>query len=99
MYLVGAYGVPEVVFVYRYLVIALRKPTFQSAIIEPHRAFLETLRSQGRLELAGPFTDQSGGAYILKAANREEAQALAFTDPIHTSDSSVVTVYEWRAQP
>jgi hypothetical protein len=40
----------------RYLVIALRLPTFQSAAIEPHRAFLAQLRQQGVLELAGAIT-------------------------------------------
>ena len=60
-------------------------------------AFLDRLRQQGQLELAGPFTDKSGGAYLIKAANLEEARALAFSDPVHTSKSSIVTVYEWNA--
>jgi len=88
----------EVTFVYRYLVMVLRTPTFQPSVIERHRAFLDGLRSQGKLELAGPFTDGSGGAYILKAANLEEAQALAFADPIYTTRSSVVSVYEWNTK-
>ena len=67
-------------------------------MIDAHYAFLERLRQQGQLELAGPFTDKSGGAYLIKAASLDEAQTLAFSDPVHTSGSSVVTVYEWNAQ-
>lgn len=83
---------------FRYLVTTIRTPQFQTSIIADHYAFLDRLRQQGKLELAGPFTDKSGGAYIIKAANIEEARALAFSDPVHTTKSSVVTVYEWNAK-
>jgi uncharacterized protein len=66
--------------------------------VSNHYAFLDRLRQQGILELAGPFTDKSGGAYLIKAANLEEARTLAFSDPVHTSQSSLVTVYEWNAK-
>ena len=83
---------------FRYLVITFRTPQFQPSVIEAHYAFLDSLRQRGKLELAGPFADKSGGAYLLRAANLEEAKALAFADPVHTSKSSIVTVYEWNAQ-
>jgi uncharacterized protein YciI len=83
---------------YRYLVTTMRTPQFQLSVIDGHYAFLDRLRQQGKLELAGPFTDKSGGAYLIKAANLEEAKTLAFSDPVHTSNSSVVTVYEWNAK-
>jgi uncharacterized protein len=82
----------------RYLVTAFRTPQFQPSVVEAHRDFLDRLREQGKLELAGPFTDQSGGAYLLRAADLEEAKALAFADPIHTTKSSIVTVYEWNTK-
>ena len=80
----------------RYLVMAIRTPQFQPAVIEAHQAFLARLRQSGKLEMSGPFTDKTGGAYLIRAANFEEAKALAFTDPLHTTQSSVVTVYEWN---
>ncbi|MHB8388316.1 MAG: YciI family protein [Acidobacteriaceae bacterium] len=83
---------------FRYLVVTFRTPQFQPSVIEAHHAFLDSLRQQGKLEFAGPFTDKSGGAYLIRAANLEEAKALAFADPVHTSKSSIVTVYEWNAQ-
>lgn len=77
---------------------AMRTPQFQLSVIEAHQAFLEHLRQSGNLEMSGPFTDKTGGAYLIRAANFEEAKSLAFTDPVHTTKSSVVTVYEWNAK-
>lgn len=83
---------------FRYLVTTFRTPQFQTSVIDEHYAFLDRLRQQGKLEMAGPFTDKSGGAYIIKAADLEEARALAFSDPVHTTNSSLVTVHEWNAK-
>lgn len=82
----------------RYLVTTFRTPQFQMSVIDDHYAFLDRLREQNRLELAGPFTDKSGGAYVIRAGSLEEAHAIAFSDPVHTSGSSKVTVYEWNAK-
>ncbi|GAE53044.1 YCII-related domain superfamily protein [Xanthomonas arboricola pv. pruni str. MAFF 311562] len=49
----------------RYLVVAMRKPDFPADVVQPHRAFLDTLRAAGQLELTGGFSDGSGGAYVL----------------------------------
>jgi uncharacterized protein YciI len=48
--------------------------------------------------MAGPFADKTGGAYLMVAENLDAAQALAFTDPSHTTQSSIVTVHEWNAK-
>jgi len=82
---------------YRYLVTTFRTPAFQASVVEQHYAFLDQLRAQGKLELAGPFTDKSGGAYLIKAGSLDEARSLAFADPVHLTGSSLVTVYEWNA--
>ncbi|MDZ4261654.1 MAG: YciI family protein [Pseudomonadota bacterium] len=81
----------------RCLIMAMRTPQFQQPIIEPHMQYLEKLREQGVLELAGPFADKTGGAYLVAAENLEAAQAIALKDPFHTSGSFVLTVYEWQA--
>lgn len=83
---------------FRYLVTTFRTAQFQASVIDAHYAFLDCLRQAGKLELAGPFTDKTGGAYVIRADNLEEAKELAFSDPVHTTKSSVVTVYEWNAK-
>ena len=81
----------------RYLVLALRNPDFDPAVIAPHYAHLDALRARGVLELAGPFTDRSGGAYLLRAPDLAAATAIAHADPLHTSGASRVTVHAWEA--
>ncbi|WP_202980252.1 YciI family protein [Marinobacter fonticola] len=81
----------------RYLVMTMRTPQFHQSIIDAHKAYLAQLKADGALELAGPFTDKSGGAYVITAKDLTAAQAIAFGDPVHTSGSSEVSVYEWNA--
>ena len=81
----------------RYLVLTLRRPDFDPAMIEPHHAHLDALRRRGLLELAGPFSDRSGGAYLLRADSFDAARTIAQADPLHLSGASDVRVYEWHA--
>lgn len=81
----------------RYLVLVMRTPTFDAALIEPHRRFLAALREQGQIELAGAFADASGGAYLLRAASMDEAAAIAHGDPLHATGASLVRIHEWNA--
>jgi uncharacterized protein YciI len=81
----------------RFLVMTLRRPQFDPAVIAPHYAHLAQLRERGQLELSGPFGDRSGGAYLIRAADLGAAQAIACADPVHVSGSSDVRVYEWDA--
>ena len=82
----------------RYLVMAMRKPEFSDAVIAPHLEFLDQLRQAGQLEMTGGFTDKSGGAYVLQVESLAVAQAMVDLDPLTTSGSSVVTVYEWNTR-
>ena len=82
----------------RYLVMAMRKPGFSDAVIAPHLEFLDQLRQAGQLEMTGGFTDKSGGAYVLQVESLAVAQAIVDLDPLTTSGSSVVTVYEWNTR-
>jgi uncharacterized protein YciI len=82
----------------RYLVLAMRKPSFSEEVVAPHLAFLDDLRLAGKLEMTGGFSDKSGGAYVLLAESLAEAQALVDGDPLVTSDSSSMSVYEWNTR-
>ncbi|WP_280399685.1 YciI family protein [Nocardia carnea] len=80
----------------KYLVLAMRTPAYDPAVAQPHREFLSVLREAGMLQESGPFTDGTGGAYIVLADSRAAAEARVSTDPLHTSGSSVLTVHEWE---
>ena len=81
----------------KYLVLTIRKPQFDDSVIPAHYAFLQSLRDRGMLEQAGPFTDRSGGAYVIRADTLESARETAAQDPLHIQDCSDVTVREWNA--
>jgi len=80
----------------KYLIITMRTPQFNPDIVDAHYAFLDELQKLGLLECAGPFSDKSGGAYIIRADSLANAQEIAHRDPVYTSQSSQVSVYEWQ---
>ncbi len=82
----------------RYLVLAMRRASFDTAVVPLHQQFLEDLRARGQLELSGPFGDKSGGAYLLLADDLAQAQTIAHRDPAHTSGGWDITLYEWAAR-
>jgi uncharacterized protein YciI len=81
----------------KYLVMTIRKPSFDESVVPAHYEFLQLLRDREILEQAGPFTDRSGGAYVIYADNLAEAQAIAQDDPLVRQDCSAATVREWAA--
>lgn len=82
----------------RYLVLTVRTPRFDPAVIEAHYSHLDVLKARGALEAFGPFADRSGGAYLVRAESLEEAHGMAFSDPVHVTGSSQVSVHEWDVQ-
>lgn len=81
----------------RYLVLTHRTPAFDPTALPAHYDFLAQLRAAGRIELAGAFTDRTGGAYVLRADSLTAATAMAHADPLHLTGSSAVTLHEWNA--
>ena len=83
----------------RYLVMAMRRPSFDDAVIAPHLAFLDELRAAGQLEMTGGFTDKTGGAYVLvNVASLDEARAIIARDPLALTGTSDLTVHEWNTR-
>ena len=82
-----------------YLVLAMRKPSFDDAVIAPHIAFLNALSAENRLHLTGGFSDGTGGAYVLKNVDTlEAAQAIVASDPLAIQGSSELTIHEWNTR-
>ncbi|WP_295938435.1 YciI family protein [uncultured Xanthomonas sp.] len=82
-----------------YLVLAMRKPSFDERVVAPHLAFLDDLRARGLLALTGGFSDRSGGAYLLQGVDDlAQAQTIVAADPLAIHGSSDLTVYEWNTR-
>ena len=82
----------------KYLVMTIRRPDFDPDAVPGHYEFLDRLRAEGVLEQAGPFTDRTGGAYVLRAQSLDDARSLAEQDPLKLRNCSTVTVHEWNAR-
>ena len=83
----------------RYLVMAMRRPSFSEDVVAPHLAFLEALRNAGQLEMTGGFSDKSGGAYVLvNVDSLAQAQAIVSRDPLAVTGTSDLTIHEWNTR-
>ena len=60
-----------------------------------HRRYLTALQEQGKLFMAGPFTDDSGALIVYEADTPEQAEALLKADPFHTGGVFV----RWTLRP
>jgi uncharacterized protein YciI len=49
-----------------------------------HREYLNEMVAQGKLLMAGPFTDESGGLIIFEAADENEVGEIMANDPFTT---------------
>ncbi len=61
-----------------------------------HMAYLTGLKEEGRLLMAGRFSDGKGGMYILAADSIEEAERMAKADPYHSNGLRRFTTTGWE---
>ena len=61
----------------------------------PHRAYLAEIKKAGKLVVAGPFTDMTGGLIVYEAESVEEAEMLIRADPFFTKGVFV----KWTIRP
>jgi len=79
-----------------WLVITRRTVEFDPVHLPAHYHFLDALRSKGVLALSGPFDDGSGGAYVVKASSRTDAEAIAASDPLFARGCSNFDLRGWQ---
>jgi len=69
-------------------------------ITNPHRTahfeYLSMLKNEGKLQIAGRFSDGTGGMYILTVDSIEEAKRLADADPYHINGIRKFKVFGWE---
>ncbi len=65
------------------------------AQVHAHVEHLRDLERRGRLVLAGPFADKSGGLVVFRAVDEAEANAILARDPFVAEGVRVATVRRW----
>jgi len=78
-----------------FLLMTTRTETFNPDHVDGHYQHLNQLKSEGLLEMYGPFGDATGGAYLIKSDSLEEAARIGQADPLIQGGSSTLIVKEW----
>ena len=63
---------------------------------DSHHAYISKLKAEGKLRMAGRFTDGRGGMYILVAEGLPAAKGLAEDDPYHVNGLREYELREWE---
>jgi uncharacterized protein YciI len=67
--------------------------------LKEHGKYMLSLYIKGSMKLAGPLTDNAGGAALLEVSNEAEAQAIVVNDPAVQSGIFVYEMHPWKLQP
>src|SRR6266496_3546018 len=76
--------------------------TGKSVMEQPLREYgkyMLSLYIKGSMKLAGPLTDNAGGAVLLDVSNEAEARTIVANDPAVQSGIFVYEMHPWKLQP
>ncbi len=74
------------------------KSIFEQPLKE-HGKYMLGLYIKGSMRLAGPLTDNAGGAVLLVVSEESEAKAIVAHDPAIKSGIFVSEMHPWKLQP
>lgn len=67
--------------------------------LKEHGKYMLSLYIKGSMKLAGPLTDNAGGAVLLEVSDEAEAKAIVANDPGVKSGVFVFEMHPWQLQP
>jgi uncharacterized protein len=67
--------------------------------LKEHGKYMLSLYVKGSMKLAGPLTDDAGGAVVLEVADDSEAKAIVAEDPAVKSGIFVCEMHPWELKP
>ena len=71
------------------------KSIYEQPLME-HGKYMGSLLKDGRMLLAGPFEDSTGGLAIVECTDAKEAQAIVDADPAVKDKVMTAEVHEWN---
>jgi uncharacterized protein YciI len=74
------------------------KPVEEQPLKE-HGKYMLSLYVKGSMKLAGPLTDNAGGAVLLAVADESEAKSIVMEDPAVKSGIFVYEMHPWELKP
>ena len=67
--------------------------------LKEHGKYMLSLYIKGSMKLAGPLTDNAGGAVLLDVSDEAEARTIVANDPAVRSGIFVYELHPWKLQP
>jgi uncharacterized protein YciI len=67
--------------------------------LKEHGKYMLSLYIKGSMRLAGPLTDNAGGAVLLEVSDEAEAKAIVANDPAVKSGIFIYEMHPWKLQP
>lgn len=67
--------------------------------LKEHGKYMLGLYIKGSMKLAGPLTDNAGGAVLLSVADESQAKAIVTEDPAVKSGIFTYEMHPWKLQP
>ena len=67
--------------------------------LKEHGKYMLSLYIKCSMKLAGPLTDNAGGAVLLEVSNEAEAKEIVTNDPAVKSGVFVYEMHPWKLQP
>ena len=71
-------------------------PNADPARVAEHLAWMRNQHERGTVLISGPSSDGMTGIYVVRAASRPDAEALAATDPLALTAQTRVEVIDWQ---
>lgn len=76
--------------------LTIRDPELNQAVRPDHLSYIAKLQQDGKVLLAGPFPDGSGGMVIYHNVTEREGLSLAEADPIIASGARDLKLLAWN---
>jgi uncharacterized protein YciI len=67
--------------------------------LKEHGKYMLSLYIEGSMKLAGPLTDNTGGAVLLEVSDEATAKRIVSNDPALKSGVFVSEMHPWKLQP
>jgi uncharacterized protein YciI len=64
--------------------------------LDQHLVWMKQQHDSGKILFSGPTTDRKYGVYVIRAADRAEAEKVAATDPYTAAGFSSFELLEWE---
>jgi uncharacterized protein YciI len=75
---------------------AIRPRAEWTVSLDQHLVWMKQQHDAGRILFSGPTADRKLGMYVIRAGSKEEAEAVAASDPYTKAGFCVFDLLEWE---